>query len=136
MIAPALALQSAMRAALINDPAMTALVPASNIYDRHARPEVFPCILMGEMQEVSDDLTLERNYFRLFPVFHVWTREPGLVAVKDIAWQLRKTLVGNPIVTLGLIDFRYSDSRFMRDPDGVTSHGVVSFEALVGEALE
>jgi hypothetical protein len=135
MTAPALSLQAAMRAALVADTAITGLVPAAQIYDRHQRPEIFPSIVLGECQEMLDDMSLERNYYRVFPTLHVWHREPGLVEVKAIAWQIRKTLVGNPLVTLGLVDFRYNDARFMRDPDGVTSHGVVTFEVLVGEAL-
>jgi hypothetical protein len=134
-MSPSLNLQAGMRAALVADPAMTALVPAAQIFDRHARPEVFPCIIMGEMQEMLDDMAIERNYVRLFPTIHVWDREAGLINVKAIAWQLRKTLVASQTVRLGLVDFRYNDTRFLRDPDGVTSHGVVTFEALVGEAL-
>lgn len=135
LTAPALILQSAMRAALVADANITASVPAAQIYDRHQRPEIFPSIVLGECQETLDDMSLERNYFRLFPTLHVWHREPGLIGVKNIAWQIRKTLVDNPVVTLGLVGFRYNDARFMRDPDGVTSHGVVTFEVLVGEAL-
>jgi hypothetical protein len=135
MTAPSLSLQSAMRAALVADPAMTALVPAAQIFDRHARPETFPCVVIGEVQEVADDMTLDRHHFRLFPTIHVWTREPGLVAVKAIAWQIRKTLIASEAVRSSLIDFRYNDTRVLRDPDGATGHGVVTFEALLGEAL-
>jgi hypothetical protein len=134
MTAPSLSLQSAMRGALISDAAMTALVPAANIYDRHARPEVFPCVVLGEAQEIADDMTLERHHFRLYPTIHVWSREPSLIAVKAIAYQVRKTLV-SASHAWPFIDFRYENTRFLRDPDGVTSHGVVTFEALGQEAL-
>jgi hypothetical protein len=120
-----------MRAALVADANITALVPAAQIYDQSQRPEIFPSIVLGECQETLDDMSLERNYYPL----HVWHREPGLIGVKAIAWQIRKTLVNNPLVTLGLVDFRYNDARFLRDPDGVTSHGVLTFEILMGEAL-
>ncbi|CAJ0862009.1 hypothetical protein AMST5_01449 [freshwater sediment metagenome] len=135
MTAPTLSLQGAMRAALIADTAMTDLVPASQIFDRHARPETFPCIVIGEVQEVADDMSLARDKFRLYPTLHVWTREPGLISVKAICWQIRRTLIASENVRLGLIDWRYNDTRILRDPDGVTGHGVVTFEALLGEAL-
>lgn len=128
-MSPALSLQQAMRAALIADAAMTALVPAANIYDRHARPEVFPCVILGEAMEVADDMTLAREHFRLYPTVHVWTREPSLIAVKAISYQIRKTLIA-AAHAWPFIDFRYESTRFLRDPDGVTSHGVVTFEAL------
>jgi hypothetical protein len=134
MTAPALSLQSAMRGALISDAAMTALVPAANIYDRHARPEVFPSIILGETQEIADDMTLERHHFRLFPTIHVWSNEPSLIQVKAIAYQLRKTLVA-AAHAWPFIDFRYENTRFLRDPSGEHSHGVVTFEALGQDAL-
>lgn len=133
MTAPTLSLQSAIRAALIADTAMTALVPAAQIFDRHARPELFPCVVIGEVQEVADDMSLARDKFRLFPTIHVWTREPGLVSVKAICWQIRRTLIASDAVRSNLIDWRYNDTRILRDPDGVTGHGVVTFEALLGE---
>ncbi len=58
MTAPTLNLQAAIRAALVNDEAVSSVVPAARIYDRHARPDVFPCIVLGDMQEVGDDFSL------------------------------------------------------------------------------
>lgn len=132
-MSPSASLQDAMRAALVADPAMTALVAADHIYERHKRLEDFPCVVIGEVHEIADDLTLERNTFRLFPTLHIWVREPGLNIVKEIAWQVRRTLLSDQNVRLGLIDWRYDNARFLRDPDGVTSHGVISFEALLAE---
>ena len=123
-----------MRGALISDAAMTALVPAANIYDRHARPEVFPLIILGETMEAADDMMIDRSMFRLYPTIHVWAREPSLIQVKAIAYQVRKTLAAASHAW-PFIDFRYENTRFLRDPDGVTSHGVITFEALGQEAL-
>lgn len=134
MTAPSLSLQSAMRGALVSDAAMTALVPAANIYDRHARPETFPCVVIGETMEAADDMMIDRSMFRLYPTIHVWTRESSLIAVKAISYQVRKTLVA-AAHAWPFIDFRYENTRFLRDPDGVTSHGILTFEALGQEAL-
>lgn len=130
MTAPALSLQSAMRAALVADTIIVAQVPASRIYDRHSRPEIFPCIVMGEAHEVADDLTLDRTYYRVYPSVHVWTKEPSLEQVKAIAHQVRKVLVSNPGVKINVIDFRFNDCRWLRDPSGEHSHAVLTFEAL------
>lgn len=47
---PSLALQKAVRERLVASAAVTALLPADSIFDRHARPERFPCIVLGEGQ--------------------------------------------------------------------------------------
>ena len=35
---------------------LQALVPDANILDRSGRPEVFPCVIVGEAQTVGDDI--------------------------------------------------------------------------------
>jgi hypothetical protein len=130
---PALALQAQMRALLAGDSAVTALVPAASIFDRHKSPEVFPKIVLGEGQEISDDLTLARDTVRVFAILHIWTRDGGLAGAKAIGGAVRKALVGK---ITGFIDFRHIDSHYMRDPDGETAHGVVTFEALTWEPSE
>lgn len=132
MTSPSLSIQRSIRAALIADAAVSALVPAAQIYDRHQRPEVFPCIVLGEDQEIYEDMTLERDTLRVVSTIHIWSREPSLTGVKTIADALRRALIGNPTVTANLIHFHFENVRFMRDPDGVTAHGVITFEALVG----
>jgi hypothetical protein len=132
----ALALQKAIRGRLISDAGVLALVPAANIFDRHGRPERFPCIILGEGQDVADDITLARRHVRSFATLHLWQREPGTTGVKAIAGAIRKALDAGPI-TLDegdLIDLRFEGVRFLRDPDGETAHGAFTVEALIGEA--
>jgi hypothetical protein len=69
-----LQLQQAIRAALVNSTAVTALVPASNIYDRSKRPEVFPCVVLGEDMEQDSDMTLARDVIRVTSTVHIWDR--------------------------------------------------------------
>lgn len=134
-----LALQKAIRARLANTPAVTALVPVANIFDRNARPEGFPCIVLGEDQEVADDLTLARQHARVFVTLHVWAKDIGLSSVKAITGEVRRALVFpvQPVAPLDppfvLSDFRYGGARFLRDPNGTHSHAVITFEALIGE---
>ncbi len=77
--------------------------------------------------------SLARNYYRIFPTIHVWVRENGLIAVKEIAHNIRKAILNNDSVRLGLAGFQYTGSHFIRDPDGQTSHGILNFEALFVE---
>jgi hypothetical protein len=130
----ALALQKAIRARLASFAPVTALVPASNIFDRHARPESFPAIVMGEDQELGEDVTLTRHHLRVFATLHLWHREPGLTGVKAIAGAIRNAVrAGFPELDTPYrrVDLRYESARFLRDPDGITSHGVVTLEARI-----
>jgi hypothetical protein len=136
MTAPALSLQAAMRAALVANPIIVAQVPASRITARHARPESFPAIQLGEATEVADNLMIDQSYVRIFSTIHVWTCEPALEQVKAIAHQVRKTLVDNPTVTNGRVGFRCNSTRFLRDPSGAHSHGVIEFEVVVEDVAE
>jgi hypothetical protein len=129
-----LALQIALRGLLTADAVVTALIPAGSIFDRSARPEAFPCIILGEATEVPADHVVQR-YTRVVSTVHVWQREAGLTGVKEIAGAIRKAVNGTyPVLDGGrCLDLRFTGARFMRDPDGVTSHGVMTFEAVVEE---
>ncbi|MDQ0347863.1 DUF3168 domain-containing protein [Ancylobacter vacuolatus] len=128
-----LAMQQAIRARLTGDASVLALVPAANIFDRHSRPERFPCIILGEGQAVRDNLTLADNHVRLFSTIHVWTRDGDLVSARAIAGAVGVALRGRFFGDRAAVRARYRDARFMRDPDGETGHGVLTFEALVEE---
>lgn len=131
----ALAVQKAIRARLTSFPLVTRLVPDANILDRNARPTPFPSIIIGEDQEVDEGDIARRNV-RVYSTLHVWQKEPGLVGVKAIAGAVRTALHQRRIsseVSFHFADCRVTSTRFMRDPDGETSHGVVTVETLVHE---
>ncbi|AQZ50529.1 DUF3168 domain-containing protein [Martelella mediterranea] len=128
-----LALQKAIRDRLASSPAMTALVPAANILDRNARPAPDPSIVIGEGQSV-DDGAIGRDRMRIYMDLHIWKREEGLEGAKLIAWSIRVMLANwRPALATGFhcVDCFYSGDRFLRDPGGNFSHGIVNIEALV-----
>lgn len=131
---PSLELQKAVRARLVASSAVTALVPASAIIDRNSRPEIFPCILIGEGQTVPD-AGLARSRHETFADLHIWRTEPGLVVSKQVAGAIRAALADTfwSIPGLHVADLFISGSRFMRDPDGVHSHGIITLQANVVE---
>lgn len=128
------AVQVAIRARLAASDAVVALVPVESIIDRNERPVPYPSIILGEDQTIEDSDSLARDRVRIFSTLHVWKREPSLVGVKAIAWVIRSA-VHRDRLDLGTvfqcIDCRVSQQRFLRDPDGETSHGVVTVETLV-----
>lgn len=124
-------MQKAIRDRLVATAAVLALVPAANIFDRHSRPERFPCIILGEGQNVPEGLTLADNHVRLYSTIHIWTRDGDLISARNIAGAIAGALRGRIFGGVATVTARYRDARFMRDPDGETGHGVLTFEALV-----
>jgi hypothetical protein len=134
-VEPSLAVQGAIRSALVADVAVTGTVPAARIFDRNTRPEDFPCIIIGDGQTALEPITLTRRHVRVFADVHIWTEESGLVAVKTIAGNAAAALRARPsIAGFRVVDWIVKGTRFLRDPGGEFGHAVMSIEALLNEA--
>lgn len=133
---PELALQKAVRARLVGDANLQTLVPAASILDRNERPAPSPSIVIGEGQSVDEGNSISRSLTRVYLDLHIWKREPSTEGVKDIAGAIRAAIKGANLH--GYDDFHIADCyvqnmRFLRDPDGETSHAIVTVNALVQE---
>lgn len=131
----ALAVQKAIRARLIATSVVTDLVPATGVVDVNQRPAPDPAIILGECQivDVSD---MQRTQVYVFHDLHVWKKEPQLTGANAIAGAIRSAIhQGRFNLDPGYhcADVRTSNIRVMRDPDGATSHAVVTVETLVQE---
>jgi hypothetical protein len=124
---PALALQSAVRTRLIGASALTALVPASSILDVNLRPAVMPALLIGEGQTIPDE-GLRRDRHQVFLTLHVWALETGTVLVKQAVGAVRDALADTfwAIPGLEVADLCFESVRFVRDPDALHSHAIVT----------
>lgn len=139
MLDPSAAVQKALGARLAGASIVTALVPASNIIDRSQRPALDPSIVLGEDQVVAaPEVMLNRSFVRVYSTLHIWKKEPGTAGVKAISNAIRRAIGVNRKARLELNDPDYvcsdctvEQARFMRDPDGETSHGVMVIESLV-----
>lgn len=132
-----LAVQKAIRARLVAAPAVTALVPAASILDRHSRPAPDPSIVIGEGQTLEGG-DIARRVQRVVMNLHIWKKESSLAGVKAIAGATRAALQDASLrLSLDALyhcgDCRVSAMRYLRDPDGETSHAVVTVETLVSE---
>ncbi|MFE3837543.1 DUF3168 domain-containing protein [Pseudogemmobacter sonorensis] len=129
MAEPSLALQAMLRARMVASGVVTSLVPAAHILDRNTRPEVFPCILIGEAQTLPGP-GLMRTRHEVFADLHIWAEEPGLATAKLIAGTIRDALRDRPWTVTGfhVADAYVQSTRFLRDPSGV-SHGVMTLRA-------
>ncbi|KQU81286.1 hypothetical protein ASD00_35215 [Ensifer sp. Root31] len=127
------AVQVGIRSRLIATAGVTALVPAGNILDRSQRPIIDPSIILGEGFSLEGGDTIARNRFTVVSTLHLWKKEPSLSGVRAIAWAIRSAI--RPArLELGpdfhCADCRVSSVRYVRDPDGETSHGILTIETL------
>jgi len=125
-----LACQKAQRAMLIADAAVTALVPGDNIIDSSAVLDLFPRINIGDdLEQPIGNVPRMDRFASVTSTLHVWTREPGLAGAKTLAGAVRDCLA-NATWTRGgwqCLSTDFESARFLRDPDGETSHGIVVF---------
>lgn len=131
-----LALQKAIRARLIADATVTNVVPAANILDRNERPNPRPSIVIGEGQSVDEGDSIARTRTRVYLDLHVWVEEPSTEISKRIAGAIKRSVTERLDMAqdhFHCADCRVRGSRFMRDPDGKTSHAIVTIDALVQE---
>ncbi len=131
----ALAFQQAARAQLAIDAGVAALVPAANILDTNQRPEAYPAIRIGENQELAIDPEAAGAFVRVHGTMHVWDQSPGLASVQAICGAMKRALHGMTWELGGFkcYDQRFESSRAIRDPDGEHSHGIITFQAVIGE---
>lgn len=131
----ALALQAALRARLVATPAVTALVPASAIFDRHTRPTAPASIVLGEAEEYEAG-DMDRSRVRVASTVYVWKREPGLQGATAIAAAIRAALHSDRL-DLGsshhCVGAYVSRVRTMRDPAGEFGRAVVTIESVIEE---
>ena len=131
-----LALQKAVRARLTATADVTDNVPVGHILDRNERPNPRPSIVIGEGQSVDEGDSIARTLTRVYLDLHVWVEEPSTEISKRVAGAIRKAVNGlrfQPVDGYHFADCRVRGSRFLRDPDGKTSHAVVTIDALVQE---
>lgn len=133
MIEPTLALQTAIRSALIGDASVSALVPAAHIRAGGTRPDVTPTIIMsdGTVELVGKDYTAQRLAW-VYLDLHVWDLENGADAAKAIAFAVTSAL-DKPLPFTGCEcdHFWITRAVYPRDPKPEVGHGVLSVEALI-----
>ena len=130
MASPSLELQGAIVARLKASAGLTALV-SGRVYDAVPSNPLFPYITVGEGDETSDDVDCVDG-FEISLDIDVWSRAVGFPEAKRISDEVRKALK-TPDLTIptnAMVYFRHRQTRFLRDPDGLTSHAVMTFEAF------
>ncbi|MHA7882584.1 DUF3168 domain-containing protein [Nitratireductor rhodophyticola] len=135
MIEPTLALQTAIRAALIASPEVTTLVPSGHIRSGSTRPDDLPCIIMANGQTAFLGNASGSQYVaRVFLDLHIWALEDGAFTAQNIGFAVMETLKEAPDAEgFALDEWALPAVRWMRDPDPdkAYTHGVLNVEAVM-----
>lgn len=134
MTEPSLAFQKALRARLVATPAVAALVAADRIFDGSARPESFPCIIIGDGQTVLEGHCPGWRNVTVYTDLHIWALEGGLAAVKAIAGEAWLA-IGRTLDVPGYLlsdGVHVTGARYLRDPSDKHGHAVLSVQAFMG----
>lgn len=128
---PSLEMQGAVFAALQADAAVSALV-AGRVYDRVPETATFPYIQIGSFQTLDDGADCI-DATEVFATIHAWSRSVGQVEAKRIASAVRAALHDKPLALTAyrMVDVRHRSSVITADPDGESTHGVITFRALI-----
>tara|TARA_R100000734_G_C3319162_1_gene114470 strand:+ start:1984 stop:2385 length:402 start_codon:yes stop_codon:yes gene_type:complete len=122
-------LQSAVYAAL-NVSAITSTL-SCGVYDEVIEGNSYPFITLGEETAIdysTNNLVGAETTINI----HVWSRYKGSKETKEILDKIHDLLhdVNLSVTGVNLINLRFEYSDIMRDPDGITRHGVMRFRAI------
>ena len=123
------ALQSSIYTAL-NVSAITTTL-ACGVYDEVVEGNSYPFITLGEETAIdysTNNLVGAETTINI----HIWSRYKGSKQTKQIMDKVHDLLhdVSLTVSGVNLINLRFEFSDIMRDPDGITRHGVMRFRAI------
>jgi len=123
------ALQSSIYTAL-NVSAITTTL-ACGVYDEVVEGNSYPFITLGEETAIdysTNNLVGAETTINI----HIWSRYKGSKQTKQIMDKVHDLLhdVSLSVSGVNLINLRFEYSDIMRDPDGITRHGVMRFRAI------
>jgi hypothetical protein len=104
------------------------------VHDRAPQNVVFPFLQIGDIQTVEDGAGC-LDATEVTVTLHVWSRAVGAVEARTLSAACRLALHEwlPDLMPSGFrcVEHMHRDSRLMADPDGVTSHGVLTFRLLI-----
>ena len=127
-----LALQKAIVTRLKSAASGLPAILAGRVYDAVPADAPCPYVEIADGQTIADDAEC-LDGVEVFLDLHVWSRAVGAVECRTIAGLVRTALhkASLPLEGWALIDLMHRDTRFLSDPDGVTTHAVVTVRALI-----
>lgn len=134
MSEPSLALQRGIYATLTAATEVTALV-GSRVFDQVAPNPTFPYIRIGNDQVLASDTPdCLPDCVEVYAQVDVYSRQQGKTEAKAVAGAIVRALDEDSIVLesgYALQSFLHNDTRYLDDPDGLSTHAVLMFHALI-----
>jgi Protein of unknown function (DUF3168) len=129
--AAAVALRSAIHAALVADGALLALLGGAYVYDEPPRNATFPYVTIGEARVIDWSTGSDRGEEHQLTL-HAWSRQGGHREAHLIAGALLQALDDAPLALAGhrLVNLRFAVADVRREADGRTYHALVRFRAV------
>lgn len=131
MASPDDELQAAIFERLHANSDIVALV-GSRIFDRVPADAQLPYVQFSKSSSARDHMSCVRSW-TLYPDIDVWSSDVGFAEVKRIMDAVAECIDGAALVleTMRLAMIIEYKTDVFRDADGLTSHGVVTFKAIV-----
>ena len=125
------ALQTAIYNTLTNDSNLTNTLGTS-VYDDVPEGSSFPYIQIGQ-DTINEYGTKDLDGADTSLTLHIWSQYKGAMQTKNIMDRLHSLLHDSNISVTGfnLINLRFEFGDILRDPDGVTRHGIIRFRAII-----
>lgn len=124
-------LQQAIYSKLNGDSNLTSTLGCS-VFDDVPQGSSFPYITLGE-ETVTDYSTATDTGGENMVNIHVWSRDHGSKQTKEIMDRVHTLLHDSSLTVTGFnsINNRFEFSDVMRDPDGITRHGIMRFRSVI-----
>ena len=125
------ALQTTVYSTLSNDNTLTNTLGAG-VFDEVVENASYPFVALGE-ETAIDYSTKDLDGGEFTINIHVWSQYKGSKQTKEIMDRIHDLLHDSSLSVSGfnLINLRFEFSDILRDPDGVTRHGVMRFRAII-----
>lgn len=130
IVDPTLPMQNAFVLALKADSDVAALV-GTRVYDLPPPTPVKPYVTVGDVQVLPDRADCIDGV-ELSVTLHLWSQTATSIQVKQLGKAVIEALDVAELGVTGhrLVLLELEQAQYLRDPDGITQHGVVVFRAL------
>ncbi len=125
------ALQTTIYSTLSNDNTLTSTLGAG-VYDEVLEGASYPFVSLGEETSIDYGTKNEDGGETTINI-HIWSQYKGAKETKQIMDRIHDLLHDSSLTVTGfnLVNLRFEYSDILRDPDGVTRHGVMRFRAII-----
>lgn len=105
---------------------------SNRVYDSIPVDAVFPYLNIGDIQTISDGADC-LDSTEVFVTLHIWSRAKGQVEARRLSAVVRTALHEwlPELEGFRVVEHEHRDTRTLDDPDGITSHAVLTFRALI-----